>query len=372
MSNTEEVRKSQPRGVGVVVLGMHRSGTSATAHLLGRLGLSFGGPLVEARSDNPLGFWEHAGVVDIHNRFLEALGRRWDDSRPLQAQDFGGSAAERARAEIRSAYAEDFALEPRWVLKDPRMCNLLPLWDGVFETSAHEVLFFHVVRDPHAVAKSIAARDGLSQEKSFLLWLRHNLDGERSTRGRRRLWVSLEDFLAQPEAHMRRICEVSGLKITEEALRAACEEVVSPSHIHHPAADWASSTLGDAYPWVRDAFLAFLRMTHGEDGEAHREIDRVTAELAAADRLFFDGLVAPVEALAAERLCDRAQLVEQSAAAAKYARSLEAAFVEKERVTGEYVTSLHETLEKKDEIIGAQQAEIHELRTKLYASAPST
>lgn len=355
-------------GVGVVVLGMHRSGTSLTAHLLGRLGLSYGGPLVEARSDNPLGYYEHAGVVDIHNRFLNALERRWDDPRPLVAEDFAGRAAERARAAIRSAYAEGFAGEPRWVLKDPRMCTLLPLWDEVFETAAHDVFFFHVVRDPHAVAESIAARDGLPQEKAFLLWLRHNLESERYTRGRRRLWARLGDFLAKPEELMRRACERMGLGSGTEALRSACGEVVSPSHVHHRAVDWSSSPLGDAFPWVRDAYRALLRLCAEDEDAVYPELDGVAAELAAADRLFLAGLVAPVEAFQTEMVSDRMELLDQAEEATDYARSLEEAYHEKVRVVDEYVTALLGELEKKDQYIGAQQAQIDELRARLAAS----
>jgi len=363
----KKIHSPPASGVGVVVLGMHRSGTSLTAHLLGRMGFSHGGPLVAPRGDNPLGYWEHAGVVDIHNRFLTALGRRWDEPRALSAEDFQGPAAEQARAEIRSAFEESFANEPRWVLKDPRMCGLLPLWDEVFETAAHEVLFFHVVRDPHAVAKSIEARDGLSREKSFLLWLRHNLDSERHTRGRRRLWSGLEDFVAEPEAHLRRLCESLGLEIPEQALLAACEEVISPSHVHHAAVDWQSSALGEAFPWVRDAHAALLRLGRRDDGDTHRDLDRVAAVLAAADRLFLAGLVGPVEALRAEMISDRAHLAAEAEESTKYALSLEAALADVKK----YVKALLEELAKKDEYILAQQAQIAELRSRIEPSSAS-
>ena len=75
----ETERKSGSRSTGLVVLGMHRSGTSLLANLLGRLGASYGGPLIQAHVDNPGGYWEHAEIVSIHDDFLASRGRSWHD-----------------------------------------------------------------------------------------------------------------------------------------------------------------------------------------------------------------------------------------------------------------------------------------------------
>ena len=58
---------------GVLVLGMHRSGTSALTRLLNLHGAALGDELMPARCDNPTGFWEHSAAVAIHERLLAAL-----------------------------------------------------------------------------------------------------------------------------------------------------------------------------------------------------------------------------------------------------------------------------------------------------------
>ena len=67
----------------VIVLGMHRSGTSAVAGALGVLGVNLGERLVQAQADNPKGYWEHADAVQLHERLLAALGSAWEDPREL-------------------------------------------------------------------------------------------------------------------------------------------------------------------------------------------------------------------------------------------------------------------------------------------------
>ena len=61
----------------IVVLGMHRSGTSAMAGVLQRLGVDLGSRLTPGDADNPKGYWEHTELVDIHDRLLRSLSSRW-------------------------------------------------------------------------------------------------------------------------------------------------------------------------------------------------------------------------------------------------------------------------------------------------------
>src|ERR1700677_613707 len=67
----------------LVVLGMHRSGTSALTGMLHHLGVVLGEHLMPATADNPRGYWEHADIVKAHERLMAALGWGWDDIRSL-------------------------------------------------------------------------------------------------------------------------------------------------------------------------------------------------------------------------------------------------------------------------------------------------
>ena len=72
---TGPVPQAQAAPRALLVLGMHRSGTSAVAGALRLAGVDLGADLMAPAADNPKGFFEHAGVVAIHDRLLQALGR---------------------------------------------------------------------------------------------------------------------------------------------------------------------------------------------------------------------------------------------------------------------------------------------------------
>lgn len=58
----------------VIVLGMHRSGTSALSRSLMALGLSLGQSLLDPQPDNPLGYWEDREIVAINEEVLASSG----------------------------------------------------------------------------------------------------------------------------------------------------------------------------------------------------------------------------------------------------------------------------------------------------------
>jgi hypothetical protein len=63
----------------ILVLGMHRSGTSVLARLLNMIGLYFSpeGVSTGANQENPKGFWERRDVRQANDRLLHAAGADW-------------------------------------------------------------------------------------------------------------------------------------------------------------------------------------------------------------------------------------------------------------------------------------------------------
>ena len=164
--------KPAPRRRVLVVLGMHRGGTSAVAGMLQRLGVDFGPRLMPANADNPAGYYEHNDVVNLHDRFLGRLGAAWDDPFPPAFEPSSWSELAPApglptyRQELLSILKRDFSGEdgrppaPLWGLKDPRLCLLLPWWEPLWTELDSEPRFILVLRGPEAVAASLGRRDG--------------------------------------------------------------------------------------------------------------------------------------------------------------------------------------------------------------------
>jgi hypothetical protein len=179
----------------ILVLGMHRSGTSALAGLLVHLGVQGPKTLMEANEYNERGYWESARFHEYHDRLLQAAGTEWDLWTKVTLDGLDPQVARQFDVECQSLLAQEFGDAPLFVMKDPRVCRLVPFWQRQLAAAGVEPTAILTVRSPIEVAKSLAVRDGLGLEHALLLWLRHVLDAEASTRAIRRSVVRYRDLL---------------------------------------------------------------------------------------------------------------------------------------------------------------------------------
>ena len=180
----------------ILVLGMHRSGTSAVTRCLNLLGAEVGNKLLPPAEDNRSGFWEHADVVAIHEELLKELGREWHDARALPEGWLLSAAARKARGKLAKLVADEFDASVLCAVKDPRLCRFVPLWREVLLESGLDAVALLVVRHPAEVARSLNARDGLRCETTCLNWLQHFVEAETATRGMPRSLLAYDDLLA--------------------------------------------------------------------------------------------------------------------------------------------------------------------------------
>lgn len=80
-----QAAKSAPRKA-LIVLGMHRSGTSVLSALLVRAGFDAPRDLMPATLDNPQGYWESRRIAKINNRLLAAAHTHWNDDSQISEQ----------------------------------------------------------------------------------------------------------------------------------------------------------------------------------------------------------------------------------------------------------------------------------------------
>ena len=154
----------------VVILGMHRSGTSAMTRVINLLGL----PVCNASDlygapDNPTGHWESASLTAFNERLLSLLGGRFDA--PPYMRD--GWEKDRAIADLYSEAAAVFGrvyTTKTWVWKDPRTCLTLPFWRSIW-ADVPVAVFVH--REPLEVFRSLSRRDGTGKAHCVALWERY-------------------------------------------------------------------------------------------------------------------------------------------------------------------------------------------------------
>ncbi len=195
-----------PVGDPLIVLGMHRSGTSALAGALPLLGVELGGPLMAPLDgENPRGYFEHLEIYGFHQRLLVALGVSWDNLCSPRLEPAGDPLFAERSAELAGILERCFAGTPLWAVKDPRTCRLVPLWDAAVAEVGSVPRYLVVFRHPDEVAASLARRDRFSRDKSDLLWADHYLAAEAATRGARRAFLSYAELLRAPQVELTRV-----------------------------------------------------------------------------------------------------------------------------------------------------------------------
>lgn len=301
----------------VLVLGMHRSGTSVMARGLAALGIRLGDRLIPAHPCNPKGFFEDMDINVRNDLLLRALGAGWEH--PVSLREFQGTLRRFATSDYGQAAlalllnkmqaADGAAAEggrPRpapLAFKEPRMSRLMTFWRPLFLAAGCAPHVCLALRHPAHVAASLTARNGFPAAQGWRLWLHYTLDALEGSLGLPALVVEYDALLAAPEAQMRRIAHWLGLTADEDGLRVFCDSFLDRSLCHHGASaapapetdDHAPADAGrpeDILPAERDILLAeelyqYLRAAarHGEDLTAPALARRLSRWRAALDAL---------------------------------------------------------------------------------------
>ena len=244
----------------ILVLGMHRSGTSALTGMLHHLGVALGERLMPATGDNPRGYWEHTDIVEVHQNILAALGSSWDDIRALPAGFEHSPAAVEGRRDLAAILRRDFAGAALWGLKDPRLCRLMPLWSVLLDEERVSPRYILAVRHPLDVAASLDARDGISPARALLSWLGHLLDAERATRGRRRGIVHYEDLIGErgwPPVAVQLAAELDLAWPQRGAVAEAAVDAFLAPELRRRRVSDAAPGAGAMPPWIEAVYTAF-------------------------------------------------------------------------------------------------------------------
>ncbi len=273
----------------VLVLGMHRSGTSAFTRVLNLLGCAVPRSLMAANANNPTGFWESVAVFHLNTRLLASAGSAWDDWLAFPDAWHRSPPAQSFEAEARALLDAEFGDAPVFALKDPRLCRILPFWTRVLEARNTRAAALIPLRHPLEVAGSMHRRDGFDPAYGALLWLRHVLDGEHLSRGMARLFVHYEDLLDDWQSVVARTETAFGFAwpAQSDATRGAIASYLTPSLRHHALGEDAIARHPTLPVQVGQAYDILKRWTQtGEDPADHARLDTLRAELDAMGKVF--------------------------------------------------------------------------------------
>lgn len=159
----QALRRLSPPGQALMVVGMHRSGTSFLTGSLQQAGLELG-QHSDWNPHNLKGNRENQDVVAFHDALLARHACAWDLP-PSAAIEWSEQDKARARRLI-----SDYRGVPHWGFKDPRALLLVEGWQALLPN----LQFVGIFRHPRAVARSLDARGGMPEAQAFMLWQAYN------------------------------------------------------------------------------------------------------------------------------------------------------------------------------------------------------
>jgi len=181
--------------IALLVVGVARSGTSAMTRVLSLLGAGLPRDIMGPGRGNERGFWESNRIVALSHEMLRVHSSDWSDPRPFPRHWFD---SEEARAFVNRAAVlleNEYEGAPLIVVKDPRICRLVPIYTAALERAGYSAHFVVLLRHPTEIIESVRRLVGIDPLISELIWIRHILELEESTRNASRVWVAYDDLI---------------------------------------------------------------------------------------------------------------------------------------------------------------------------------
>lgn len=279
--------------VALLVLGCHRSGTSAATRLLSLCGASLPTEMILGSDSNSKGHWESRPVVLLNDSILEYYGSSWSEWDLPELRIHPGKKRDEFVSAIANLVDSEFSGAELIAVKDPRICKLTGLYLEALGTLSYRIVPILVVRNPLEVIDSMMARpnwpEGRGRLDAALVWLSYVLQAERGSRGlSRHVWI-YPDITTKWGKAILRVGKESGVPFPVRPPEVA-EQVAEffDVKLHHQ-----KRTTGDlsrdrvAIGWLREAFDAFkILATSPASAHAQKRLDAVAAQFRASVPLF--------------------------------------------------------------------------------------
>lgn len=271
--------KQKNRNTLIVVLGMHRSGTSVVARAMATLGGQFGEHLMPAVAGvNDKGFFEDVDINAINVELLEAAGFDWHSMAPIDLNCIDVSLLDRLQTKAITALREKCAGTDTFVLKDPRLTRLVPFWRPVFACLNLRVVYVVAVRNPISVAKSLAKVHHVAEEKSYILWLAHLVAALQDTKDQERIFIDYDQLMNEPARELSRVSAATALPQHAEGLEEFEREFLEQRLCNSRFSINDLDVVRAAPPHVKRVFSAMQRAAVAEIGAYSPELDEAAEE----------------------------------------------------------------------------------------------
>ena len=238
-----------------VILGMHRSGTSALTGLLASLGISGPNDALGATENNPLGYWESKSLVTLSDCFLSEQNSHWSQLFYWSSCWWTSSAAFTWISSYWDQLKKVFDINDHFVLKDPRLCILLEGMIPLFQDSLLQANFLLILRQPVEVVISLYRAEKISLYDALNLWIGSVLRSEVLSRYYPRKIVTYRQLIQSPQSVVNNCIDLLGGSF-KQAKPIDAESFVQPT-LYRTKIDSIRDSFVETNPDLQDfLFLA--------------------------------------------------------------------------------------------------------------------
>jgi len=186
----------------IIVLGMHRSGTSAVTGLLEKFGIYLGNKLLEANIGNLKGYFENEIFVEFNKEVLLDLNSYHED---IEFNFYSIKNIDKYVDKLCDIIETEFKNVNIFAIKDPRISLLFPIYQKAMEKKGIDIKIIRPIREPSEVAVSFKKASDIEYEHSFALWINYNLLAEFYTRDMEKLYITYNDLVYNTKETLFRI-----------------------------------------------------------------------------------------------------------------------------------------------------------------------
>jgi hypothetical protein len=191
----------------IIVLGMHRSGTSMVSGIISKLEINLGKDMINLAKDNPRGHFENKWFVKMNDKILALAGGTWEIP-PKKEKINELKQNKKLMKEIKKLVtSQESSL---WGWKDPRTVLTLNLYLPYLK-NPHFIVCY---RDKRAIAKSLNKRNGFSIDKGINLCNTYNKRLTILLKNKKipKLELNYENFFVNEKKEIDKISKFLGIK----------------------------------------------------------------------------------------------------------------------------------------------------------------
>ena len=274
----------------LLVLGMHRSGTSALAGALHLSGVNFGKSIVAPSFDNPKGFYENSKIQALNDQLLDALGINWDFPGYPPEQWWTLPEVRGLEEKAKQILTYEFDNDAIFAIKDPRTCHLFPFWEKILKDLQVVLQLILIARNPSEIALSLRARDYFPPNHAQLLTTNHLLNAIHYSQPYPRIFISYEQLLSDPAGLVNRIYTTLDLAQEEVMTEEKLAHFIQKDLRHHELDTSKDSFLHPAFHETYTLLEAATK-TQIITVEQEQSLNQYRQELMQQTGLFYKGLL---------------------------------------------------------------------------------